>query len=95
MTRERFKDLIRCLHITDPTTYDHIQKGDLGYEKIRQVRWLVDEIKSACMRKWSLEKFVTIDEMMVRYKLTKALIVLFANICLRNWRSRVSNSGYL
>jgi hypothetical protein len=36
--------------------------------KIRQVRWFVDEIKSACMKEWSLGKFLTIDEMMVRYK---------------------------
>jgi hypothetical protein len=28
----------------------------------------VEEIKSACMREWSLGKFVTIDEMMVRNK---------------------------
>jgi hypothetical protein len=28
----------------------------------------VDEIRNACKREWSLGKFVTIDEMMVRYK---------------------------
>jgi hypothetical protein len=37
MARKRFKDLVRCLHITDPTTYEHIQKGDPGYDKIQQV----------------------------------------------------------
>jgi hypothetical protein len=35
---------------------------------LRQVRWLVDEICSACKREWSLGKFLTIDEMMVQYK---------------------------
>jgi hypothetical protein len=68
MTRERFKELIRCLHITNPDTYAHIERGEPGYDKLRQVRWFVDEIKSACMKEWSLGKFVTIDEMMVRYK---------------------------
>jgi hypothetical protein len=68
MPRERFKDLVRCLHITDPAEYEHIQKGEPDYDKIRQVRWLVEEIRSACMKEWSLGKFVTIDEMMVRYK---------------------------
>jgi hypothetical protein len=34
MTRERFKDFIRCLHITDLAEYEHIQKGDPGYDKI-------------------------------------------------------------
>jgi hypothetical protein len=35
---------------------------------LRQVRWLVDAIQNACRCEWSLGKFVTIDEMMVRYK---------------------------
>jgi hypothetical protein len=68
MTRERFKEFIRCLHITNPDTYAHIGRGDPGYDKIKQVRWFVDEIKSTSMKKWSLGKFLTIDEMMVRYK---------------------------
>jgi hypothetical protein len=68
MTRERFRELVRCLHISNPEGYEHIQKGDPGYDKIRQVRWLVEKIRSACMREWSLGNFVTIDEMMVRYK---------------------------
>ena len=68
MTREHFIQLLRCLHITNPGTYEHIPKGDPCYEKLRQVRWLVDEICSACKREWSLGKFLTIDEMMVRYK---------------------------
>jgi hypothetical protein len=61
-------ELQRCLHLTNPATYEHIQKGDPGYDKLQQVRWFVDEIWNACMRKWSLENFVTIDEMMVQYK---------------------------
>jgi hypothetical protein len=68
MTRECFRELVRCLHITNPEGYENIQKGNPGYDKIRQVRWLVEKIRSACMREWSLGKFVTIDEMMVRYK---------------------------
>jgi hypothetical protein len=68
MSRFRFTQLRRCLHLTNPATYEHIQKGDLGYDKLRQVRWFVDEIRNACMKKWSLGKFLTIDEMMVRYK---------------------------
>jgi hypothetical protein len=68
MTCERFRELRRCLHLTNPTMYEHIQKGDPGYDKLRQVRWLINEIRNACMREWSLGKFLTIDEMMVRYK---------------------------
>jgi hypothetical protein len=68
MTRECFIQLRRCLHITNPDTYEHIPKGDPLYDKLRQVRWLVEEIRNACMREWSLGKFLTIDEMMVHYK---------------------------
>jgi hypothetical protein len=68
MTRERFRDLVRCLHITNPTTYKHIQKGDPGYDKIRQVRWLMEEIKSACFEGMVTRQVVTIDERMVLYK---------------------------
>jgi hypothetical protein len=68
MTRERFIELRRCLHNTDLGTYEHIPKGDPRYDKLRQVRWVVEEIRKACMREWSLGKFLTIDEMMVRYK---------------------------
>jgi hypothetical protein len=59
MTRDRFMELRRCLHLTNPATYENIQKEDPGY---------VDEIRNACMREWSLGKFVTIEEMMVRYR---------------------------
>jgi hypothetical protein len=68
MTRELFIELRRCLHIIDPGTYKHIPKGDPCYDKLRQVQWLIEEICKACMREWSLGKFLTIDEMMVRYK---------------------------
>jgi hypothetical protein len=57
MTRDRFMELRRCLHITNPATYEHIQKGDPGYDKLRQVRWFVDVIRNACMK----DKVVTSD----------------------------------
>jgi hypothetical protein len=57
MSRFRFTQLRRCLHITNLATYEHIQKGDPGYDKLRQVRWFVNEIRNACMREWSLGKF--------------------------------------
>jgi hypothetical protein len=68
MPKECFIQLRRCLHITNPSIYEHIPKGDPSYDKLRQVRWLVNEIRNTCMREWSLGKFLTIDEMMVCYK---------------------------
>ena len=37
MTRDRFVKLQRCLHISNLATYEHIQKGNLGYHKLWQV----------------------------------------------------------
>jgi hypothetical protein len=68
MIRERFCEIRRCLHTTNPATYEHIEKDQPGYDKMRQTRWLVEEIRKACMREWSLGKYLTIDEMMIRYK---------------------------
>jgi hypothetical protein len=48
--------------------YEHIRKGEPLYDKLRQVWWMVNDIREVCMREWSLGKFLTIDEMMVRYK---------------------------
>ena len=68
MSRDQFHALRRCLHITNPALYKHIRKGEPLYDKLRQVWWMVDDIREACMREWSLGKFLTIDEMMVLYK---------------------------
>jgi hypothetical protein len=35
MSRDRFIRLRRCLHITNPATYEHIEKGDARYDKLR------------------------------------------------------------
>ena len=50
MTRRQFKELVRCLHFTNPAMYEHIPNGDPRYDKIWQVQWLVNEIRSTCMR---------------------------------------------
>jgi hypothetical protein len=67
-TRERFMVLRKCLHITDPASYANVDRGDVRFDKIRQVRWLVDKIRDACKAVWSLGKYLAIDEMMIRYK---------------------------
>lgn len=40
----RFQLIQRCMHVTNPTGYAHILWGQVGYNNMRQVRWLVDEI---------------------------------------------------
>jgi hypothetical protein len=66
-SRNCFQQITKCLHITNPNSYV-ATRGEPGYDKIRQVRWLVDDIKRACMCEWNLGKYVTVDEMMIRYK---------------------------
>jgi hypothetical protein len=67
MTRKRFMALDKCLHITNPAEYVR-EKGLPGYDKLGQVQWLVNAIRDSCKKVWKLEKFCTIDEMMIRYK---------------------------
>ena len=66
MTRSRFIELTRCLHIINPATY--VREKDLpGYDKLRQVRWLIEYIKNNRRNLWTLGKYCTIDEMMICY----------------------------
>jgi hypothetical protein len=58
----------RRLYITNLTIYECIERGDLEYGKILQMKWLVDAIQDRCKVTWSLGKSLTIDEMMIRYK---------------------------
>ena len=67
ISQDRFKALIRCFHITNPATYMR-EKDLLGYDKLGQTRWLVDNIRVSCKRVWQLGKICTIDEMMICYK---------------------------
>jgi hypothetical protein len=39
-----------------------------GLDKLWQVRWLVEAIRENYKKVWALGKYLTIDEMMVRYK---------------------------
>jgi hypothetical protein len=59
--------LNKYLHITNLAKY--VRDKELpGYDKLGQVRWLVNAIRDSCKRVWKLGKFCTFDEMMIRYK---------------------------
>jgi hypothetical protein len=66
-TRDRFQAITKYLHITNSATYV-TNREEPGYDKMGQVHWLVDEIHQAFMREYTLGKFVTVDEMLIRYK---------------------------
>jgi hypothetical protein len=67
-TRDHFYALRRCLHITNPASYNNVERGTVGFDKLWQVRWLVEAIRENYKKVWALGKYLTIDEMMVRYK---------------------------
>ena len=67
-TLECFCALQRSLHITSLASYVNIEKGSPVFDKLHQVWWLVEEIRENCKKVWELGKFLTIDEMMIRYK---------------------------
>jgi hypothetical protein len=67
MTRKRYIALTRCLHITNPAMYV-TDRNLAGYDKMGQVRSMVDMVRGRFKAVWNLEKFLTIDEMMIRYK---------------------------
>jgi len=72
MSHNRYQLFTRCLHITNPSTYVR-DKTMPGYNKMGQVRWLINAIHKNCMKSWNVGKFVTIDEMMICYKGTYCL----------------------
>jgi hypothetical protein len=66
-SHDRFQQIAKCLHITNPNSYV-ATRGEPGYDKMGQVRWLVNDIRRVCMQEWNLGKYVTVDEMLIRYK---------------------------
>ena len=67
LIRKRLLALIRCLHLTDPTTYT-LNKNDSQYDKMHQMRDLIEKIRQVWKRMWKIGQFNAIDDSMVRYK---------------------------
>ena len=59
--------LTKCFHLANHDTY--VQDRDLpGYDKMGQVRGICDQVRETFRNCSNLGKFLTIDEMMIRYK---------------------------
>ena len=69
-----FESTMCCLHITDSAIYDAIPRGTLGFDKIRQIWWLVEEVRDRCKAIWLVGKYILVDKMIIWYKGTYALI---------------------
>jgi hypothetical protein len=57
----------RCLHLMDPSLVCQ-DRSALEFDKMWQIRWLLDGMAERCNAQWNVGQFITIDEMMVRYK---------------------------
>ena len=67
LSRDRFMVLTKCFHLANHDTY--VRDRDLpGYDKMGQVRGICDQVRETFRNCWNLGKFLTIDEMMIRYK---------------------------
>jgi hypothetical protein len=88
MTRKRYIALTRCLHITNPTNYVTDRNLE-GYNKMGQVRGMVDVVRGRFKVVWNLGKFLTIDEMMIRYKGTYCPVRQYMPKKPQNWGIKV------
>jgi hypothetical protein len=66
-TRDGHQQITKCLHVTNLASYV-TNREELVYDKMGQVCWLVDKIREAYMQEWMLEKYITMDKMMILYK---------------------------
>lgn len=67
MWRKRFEAITKCLHIHNDSRAP-TDKDDPQFDKLIKIRWLLEEVRGRCISNWNVGKYVTIDELMVRYK---------------------------
>lgn len=66
-TRRRFEAIIRCIHLVNNDTLVQ-NKGELGYDKLGKVRWLVDRFAEISQSLYNAQRTCTVDEIMIPYK---------------------------
>jgi hypothetical protein len=67
MTRERFEQITRCLHVANAPSTSTDPKSPT-YDKLHKLRWMIDEIRTRFQAMWSPNQQLTVDETMVMYK---------------------------
>ena len=67
LSKNQYELLTKCFHLRDPGTY--VTNRELpNYDKMGQVREIVDKVRENFKKAWNLGMYLTIDEMMIRYK---------------------------
>lgn len=67
MSRQRYEDVTRSLHVSDDSAMDS-NDVRIGQQKLCKLGWLLLEIKGKCKLNWNLHQEMTVDESMIRYK---------------------------
>lgn len=67
MPHDRFDAITRCLHVL-VCGDESATNGHPSYDKLRRVRWVIDEIRYMSNEQWNVKEKRKVDEIMVRYK---------------------------
>jgi len=67
MHRDRLECILRSLHCVDNHTLE-TNIANNGYNKIGKVRWFIDSFVAKSQELWNLEKFITVDKIMIVYR---------------------------
>jgi len=65
MSRDHFEAFLHCLHYVDNSIL--CSNKDNRYDKIGKVRWILEHFVERSHALFNLEKFVTVDEVMIAY----------------------------
>lgn len=65
--RKIFHALTKCLRLTNPTSYVHDSMLP-SYDRMHQVRCVVDIVRCSFINVWNLGKFLIINEILIGYK---------------------------
>ena len=97
MLLDRFKVLLKCLHLNDNTTC--ILRGDPGYDRLHKVRPLLTQVTNIFSREYIPNRNIGVDEAMIGFK-GKSSIKQYMPMKATKWGYKVwslcdSHNGYL
>jgi hypothetical protein len=64
--RNRFLNILKCLHIAPKSTITY-DWTEAGYDRVVQVRWLVEQLVGNFQSAWKASPYLCVDECMVAY----------------------------
>lgn len=68
ISRERFHALSKCMKFSDPAADENNVRGEEGFDRILKIRLLVEHLKDRCRSLFQPNRYISIDERMLRFK---------------------------